>query len=159
MLSCIYEGNVRHRRAVPIAHEFRYALFMLYLDLDELPQLLKGGFGLSRFRFSPVHPLIVTGLQALPVAITETRSASLPLPLPGEGDSIRWSGVGAFPSAVRMNGTSINATACARSALSAKGKSQMASNRSWRAWAVSSRVEAVGPRSSASWKYRRCAAW
>jgi uncharacterized protein len=53
MLSGIYEGNVRHRRMVPIAHEFRYGLFMLYLDLDELPWLLKGGFGLSRFRFSP----------------------------------------------------------------------------------------------------------
>jgi DUF1365 family protein len=26
---------------------------MLYLDLDELPQLLKGGFGLHLFRFSP----------------------------------------------------------------------------------------------------------
>jgi uncharacterized protein len=53
MLSCIYEGNVRHRRIAPIAHEFRYKLFMLYFDLDELPQLLERGFGLSRFRFSP----------------------------------------------------------------------------------------------------------
>jgi uncharacterized protein len=53
MLSCIYEGDVRHRRSVPIAHEFRYGLFMAYLDLDELPQLLNGRFGLSRFWFSP----------------------------------------------------------------------------------------------------------
>lgn len=53
MLSCIYEGDVRHRRRVPISHEFRYGLYMLYLDLDELPLLLAGGFGLSRFRFSP----------------------------------------------------------------------------------------------------------
>jgi uncharacterized protein len=53
VLSCIYEGNVRHRRMAPIAHEFRYGLFMLYLDLDEMPWLLKGGVGLSRFRFSP----------------------------------------------------------------------------------------------------------
>jgi hypothetical protein len=53
MLSCIYEGSVRHRRSVPIAHEFSYRLFMAYLDLDELPQLVKGGFGLSRFCFSP----------------------------------------------------------------------------------------------------------
>jgi uncharacterized protein len=53
MLSCIYEGDVRHRRSVPIAHEFRYGLFMAYLDLDELPQLLRGSFGLSRFCFSP----------------------------------------------------------------------------------------------------------
>jgi uncharacterized protein len=53
MLSCIYEGNVRHRRIQPMAHEFRYGLFMMYLDLDELPELLEGGFGLSRSWFSP----------------------------------------------------------------------------------------------------------
>ena len=53
MLSCIYEGNVRHRRIHPMAHEFRYDLFMMYLDLDEAPKLLEGGFGLSRRWFSP----------------------------------------------------------------------------------------------------------
>jgi DUF1365 family protein len=37
--SCLYEGVVRHRRHEPIAHELRYRLFMVYLDLDELPQL------------------------------------------------------------------------------------------------------------------------
>ena len=36
MNSCIYEGPVRHRRFSPAAHAFRYRLFMLYLDLDEL---------------------------------------------------------------------------------------------------------------------------
>lgn len=37
--SCLYEGNVCHRRRLPVRHEFRYRLFMLYLDLDELPTL------------------------------------------------------------------------------------------------------------------------
>ncbi|BBO34619.1 DUF1365 domain-containing protein [Lacipirellula parvula] len=37
--SCLYEGVVRHRRHAPFAHEFAYKLFMLYLDLDELPTL------------------------------------------------------------------------------------------------------------------------
>lgn len=37
--SCIYEGEVRHRRFAPVRHEFRYRLFMLYVDLDELPRL------------------------------------------------------------------------------------------------------------------------
>lgn len=37
--SCLYEGAVRHRRRGPVAHAFRYKLFMLYLDLDELPAL------------------------------------------------------------------------------------------------------------------------
>lgn len=37
--SAIYEGAVVHRRVGPRAHEFRYRLFMMYLDLDELPRL------------------------------------------------------------------------------------------------------------------------
>ena len=53
MLSCVYEGNVRHRRVEPVAHEFRYELFMMYFDLEELPQLLEGGLGLSGSWFSP----------------------------------------------------------------------------------------------------------
>jgi len=40
--SCLYEGLVRHRRFTPARHEFRYRLFMLYLDLDELPDLFRG---------------------------------------------------------------------------------------------------------------------
>jgi DUF1365 family protein len=42
MQSSIYEGQVSHARAVPVAHAFRYRLFMLYLDLAELPGLLAG---------------------------------------------------------------------------------------------------------------------
>ena len=38
--SALYEGWVRHRRMEPIGHEFRYRLFMSYLDLGELPELL-----------------------------------------------------------------------------------------------------------------------
>lgn len=38
--SAIYEGWVRHRRFEPLEHEFRYRLFLAYLDLDELPQVL-----------------------------------------------------------------------------------------------------------------------
>ena len=37
--SAIYTGWVRHRRFLPVAHAFRYRLFMMYLDLDELPTL------------------------------------------------------------------------------------------------------------------------
>ncbi len=39
MESCIYNGWVRHRRHEPSGHQFRYELFMMYLDLAELPQL------------------------------------------------------------------------------------------------------------------------
>ena len=37
--SCLYEGAVRHRRLGSPRDEFRYPLFMAYLDLDELPAL------------------------------------------------------------------------------------------------------------------------
>ena len=44
MESCIYEGRVRHRRRSPVEHAFDFPLFMLYLDLDELPRLFDGNW-------------------------------------------------------------------------------------------------------------------
>jgi uncharacterized protein len=38
--SCLYEGSVRHRRRGDVENEFRHWLFMVYLDLDELPGAL-----------------------------------------------------------------------------------------------------------------------
>lgn len=38
--SAVYEGFVRHRRFSPVEHEFRYPLFLMYLDLAELPEAL-----------------------------------------------------------------------------------------------------------------------
>jgi uncharacterized protein len=67
--SCAYEGWVRHRRHEPIRHGFRYPLFLIYLDLDELPEVFDGSLGwsarrpaLARFRRSdylgdPARPL------------------------------------------------------------------------------------------------------
>ncbi|HET9153125.1 MAG TPA: DUF1365 domain-containing protein [Solirubrobacterales bacterium] len=55
--SAIYEGWVRHRRFAPIEHEFSYRLFLMYLDLAELPEVLDPfplfsarGRALARFR-------------------------------------------------------------------------------------------------------------
>lgn len=57
MNSCIYEGRVRHTRRKPVKHQFNYRLFMMYLDLDELPDLFRGKWlwsvsrpALARFR-------------------------------------------------------------------------------------------------------------
>jgi hypothetical protein len=57
MESCIYEGWVRHRRYEPSPHEFRYRMFMLYLDLGELAEVFRGRWiwsaekpALARFR-------------------------------------------------------------------------------------------------------------
>lgn len=59
MESCIYEGQVRHTRRTPVQHSFRYRMFMMYLDLDELPTLFRkrwlwsaGGPAVARFRRS-----------------------------------------------------------------------------------------------------------
>jgi DUF1365 family protein len=40
MHSAIYQGLLRHRRFVPRAHRFSYRIFMMYLDLDELDEVL-----------------------------------------------------------------------------------------------------------------------
>lgn len=40
--SCLYEGWVRHRRLQPFEHAFRYRLFLVYLDLDELDRVFRG---------------------------------------------------------------------------------------------------------------------
>lgn len=40
--SAVYVGRVRHRRFAPRRHAFGYRLFMLYLDLDELPDVFAG---------------------------------------------------------------------------------------------------------------------
>lgn len=41
MNSGIYTGQVSHRRFLPKPHAFKYDVFMMYLDLDELPTLFK----------------------------------------------------------------------------------------------------------------------
>ncbi len=41
MESGIYSGTLRHRRFSPVRHEFTYPLFMVFLDIDRLPELMK----------------------------------------------------------------------------------------------------------------------
>ena len=47
MHSCIYRGTVEHRRLEPRRHQFRYSLYMLYLDLSELDEVFRGHLGWS----------------------------------------------------------------------------------------------------------------
>jgi uncharacterized protein len=42
LTSAIYKGWVSHQRFLPKAHGFKYKVFMMYLDLDELPSLFTG---------------------------------------------------------------------------------------------------------------------
>ena len=53
MKSCIYQGRLRHRRFASAKHEFSYKLFMLYLDLAELPELFDPYWLWSARGFAP----------------------------------------------------------------------------------------------------------
>jgi hypothetical protein len=52
--SCLYQGFVRHRRRTPVRHAFRKRLFLVYLDLDELPEVFRGRWLWSTRRPAPV---------------------------------------------------------------------------------------------------------
>lgn len=52
MRSAIYRGSVMHARLAPVRHHFRYRVFTLLIDLDELPALAKGLRWLSHNRFN-----------------------------------------------------------------------------------------------------------
>ena len=41
MESGLYVGNLRHRRFEPRRHEFNYPVYMAFLDIDRLPELMK----------------------------------------------------------------------------------------------------------------------
>ncbi len=39
--SCLYRGDVVHRRLTPLRHELRYSVFNFFVDIDELPTLAR----------------------------------------------------------------------------------------------------------------------
>lgn len=53
--SCLYEGWVRHRRFTPVEHRFRFGLFMVYLDLEELERVFEGRWLWSTRRPAPAR--------------------------------------------------------------------------------------------------------
>lgn len=55
MRSCLYEGSIRHRRMDAVENEFRYPLFMAYLDLSELPTCFDGTWLWSTRRPAPAR--------------------------------------------------------------------------------------------------------
>ena len=52
--SAIYTGHIRHRRFSPRTHSFSYPLYMLALDLDELPELAAQNRSFSLEKFAPL---------------------------------------------------------------------------------------------------------
>jgi uncharacterized protein len=68
--SAVYSGLVQHRRLRPVPHHFRFRLFMMYLDLDELPDALDGHWLWSARRAAPArfHRADYHGDPAVPLA-------------------------------------------------------------------------------------------
>ena len=84
MDSCIYEGRVRHTRQTPAEHSFDYRLFLMYLDLDDLPSLFERRWlwsttraAIARFRRSdhigPDDEPLDESVRKLVLAATGTR--------------------------------------------------------------------------------------
>ena len=55
MKSCLYTGTVQHRRHEPVSNVFKYRLFMMYLDLAELPQVFEPYLFWSATRAAPAR--------------------------------------------------------------------------------------------------------
>ena len=53
LASALWVGVVEHQRHLPVPHGFRYRLFLVGLDLDELPQALDGRWFWSARRPAP----------------------------------------------------------------------------------------------------------
>jgi len=85
MHSCLYQGLVTHRRHEPARHEFEYKLFMLYLDLAELPQVFDGYWcwsakraALARFKRSDYHGEAAQTLDASVRATVARETGKVP---------------------------------------------------------------------------------
>ena len=52
--SAIYRGTIRHRRFEPVSNRFRYGVYQLLLDLDELPRLDREIRGFAYNRAGPI---------------------------------------------------------------------------------------------------------
>lgn len=85
--SCLYRGEVMHRRLRPVPHRFTYRVFWLLLDLDELPTLATGARLLSVARpnllsFRPSDHGPGDGTPLLPWALARLARAGIVLAQP-----------------------------------------------------------------------------
>jgi uncharacterized protein len=57
MQPAIYFGTIRHRRSKPARHEFTYPLFMAFLDVDRIPELMRVSplAGYNHFNWASFH--------------------------------------------------------------------------------------------------------
>lgn len=55
LASCLYIGEVRHMRHSPVEHGFRYRLFQILIDLEEIEGVFKQSWLISQRWFSPAR--------------------------------------------------------------------------------------------------------
>ncbi|MFT5502703.1 MAG: DUF1365 family protein [Gammaproteobacteria bacterium] len=55
MHSAIYQGRVRHRRFSPTTNRFSYSVFMMYIDLDEVDEVLNSSWFWSSGNWRPAR--------------------------------------------------------------------------------------------------------
>jgi uncharacterized protein len=86
MESCLYEGVVHHERLQPVNHRFDYRLYMVLLDLAEVPGLRRAGL-LSTSRYAPGGFLrqdhFGDARQALTASVCDLVEAQTGVPLDG----------------------------------------------------------------------------
>ena len=55
LTSAIYHGQVRHRRFTPASHQFDYKMYMLALDVDEIPRLEQHSLWFGKKWYKPLR--------------------------------------------------------------------------------------------------------
>lgn len=104
MRSCLYEGEVWHRRLLPVEHAFRYRLFMVYVDLAELDSIFgRRGFwstrwpAIARFRRADYLGDVSQPLDQSVRGLVEARTGRRPAGPIGLLTSFRYLGFGMNP--------------------------------------------------------------
>ncbi|MDO3385570.1 DUF1365 domain-containing protein [Gilvimarinus sp. SDUM040013] len=76
--SAIYSGKVRHRRMLPVSHEFTYNISLYYMDLDEIDSLMAAsrwlsctGWNIGQFKRSDYMEPFDQSLKSIAVAEVE----------------------------------------------------------------------------------------
>jgi hypothetical protein len=78
MESAIYSGTLRHRRFEPARHAFTYPLFMAYLDIDRIPELMQVSpfTSYGNFNWASFHERDHFGDRTLPLRQRLTANAA-----------------------------------------------------------------------------------
>jgi uncharacterized protein len=76
--SGVYIGSLRHRRTAPVTHAFTYPLFMVLLDIDRIPALMRvSAFtSLNRWNWASFHDGDHLGEPAVPLRERLARDAA-----------------------------------------------------------------------------------